>query len=384
MAGIYLHIPYCRQACSYCDFHFVTSLKHKNDFVGALISEIYLRKDFFSPESPDLAHQRNPLSTLYFGGGTPSLLTSEDIREILRALKENFNFWEEAEITLEGNPDDLSPTKLGELRSAGINRLSIGIQSFRDEDLRLLNRSHDAESAKRVIKNAQNAGFNNLTLDLIYGIPGLNMKSWEENVNRAIDTGVPHISAYTLTVEPKTLLHHQVEKKHITLPAEEEVAAQYFRMIEWLKMAGIEQYELSNFALPGYESIHNSSYWQEKPYLGLGPSAHSFSGNRRSWNISNNASYLRALEAKELPEAGFEILSQNDRANERLLTRLRLREGINISDFQNDFGIDLINKEAIVIQLWIKNDWAELSKTHLKLSPAGLILSNSLIGELFT
>lgn len=376
MAGIYVHIPFCRKACTYCDFHFSTNLSRKGDLAQAIALEAELRKGFF-PDS-------SPLDTLYFGGGTPSLLDHEELRVVLDALHRHFSFRQDFEFTLECNPDDLDERVLGMLSEAGVNRLSIGVQSFREPDLKLMNRSHDAGQARESIELARKMGFDNLTVDLIYGIPGLSDGEWKENVRTLIEMGAPHVSAYALTVEEKTVLERQVEKGAVEMPSDEVYQGQYLALVELLEAAGYEHYELSNFALPGWRSRHNSSYWFGEPYLGLGPSAHSFQGTNRSWNVANNARYLKAVEKGELPVEEEEKLTEKERGNEYLLTRMRLREGLKLEVFQKAFGRDLMGENGKYILKQVDEGNAEMENGWLRLTPKGLLLSNAIIGELFS
>ena len=328
MAGLYLHIPFCRQACVYCDFHFSTSLKYREPMVNAILREMELQKDFFKGET---------LQSLYFGGGTPSVLEHEEIVALVQRAFKTFRWAADPEITLEANPDDLSQEKLTQLKAAGINRLSIGVQSFRDSDLQFMNRSHNAEQSISCLQNARQAGFNNITLDLIYGLPNMDDEAWKDQVRQALNLGVPHISSYALTVEPRTALHHKIEKGEHP-PLDEEQAARQFKILwEMLDKAGFEHYEVSNFARPGFRARHNSSYWQGRPYLGVGPSAHSFRAMHRYWNVSNNALYRKAIEKGELAQE-YEELSEKDRFNEYLMTALRTREGLNLLEIEKTFA----------------------------------------------
>ncbi|MEM7656197.1 MAG: radical SAM family heme chaperone HemW, partial [Bacteroidota bacterium] len=288
MPGVYLHIPYCRKACTYCDFQFLTQLKQKGEMAQALAQEAALRQDFFG--------QAVELDTLYIGGGTPSVLSPEELETLLTQVQQIFPLKAGGELTLEANPDDLTQPYLEALQTAGVNRLSIGIQSFDAEDLRQMNRSHTAEQAMACVNLAKDAGITNVSVDLIFGLPGRNLSDWEANVQQAIELGVPHLSVYALSVEQKTVLHHQVEKGKVVLPGDESYAAQFLHAHEWLTAAGYEHYELSSYALPGMRSRHNSSYWKGEPYLGLGPSAHAYDGQQRYWNLANNARYLQHLQ----------------------------------------------------------------------------------------
>jgi oxygen-independent coproporphyrinogen-3 oxidase len=352
MAGIYLHIPFCRQACHYCNFHFSTSLTRINDFVTALLKEMELRKDYIGSE---------PVETIYFGGGTPSLLEKEELERIMEGLRAHFTIAPGAEITLEANPDDVDfavgpATRTGSRgpdawRQAGINRLSIGIQSFFEEDLRWMNRAHNAGQAMTSIRLAQEQGFDNISIDLIYGGPTLPDDHWRQNVETALGLQIPHLSCYALTVEPKTALDkmiHQHKKQDVD---PEDQARQFLLLMDWTAAAGYEHYEISNFAQPGRRSRHNSSYWQGKTYLGLGPSAHSYNGASREWNVANNATYIAALTGVDatdeaggsvLAEGGFraekEVLTPVQRLNEYIMISLRTMEGCDLDVVARRFG----------------------------------------------
>jgi oxygen-independent coproporphyrinogen III oxidase len=375
VAGIYLHIPFCRKACTYCDFHFSTNVSRMSEMADAIVHEVTLRKDFFAAATP--------IDTVYFGGGTPSLLHSNDLGRILDTLRREFFISPQAEITLEANPDDLDLKKLNELRDLGINRLSIGVQSFREEDLQLLNRSHNAKQSLQAVRDAQEVGFENITLDLIYGIPGSGMEAWEENIQQVIALKVPHVSAYSLTVEPKTALHHQIAKGKIHPEPDEAHVTQYFRLIDALATAGIHQYELSNFARDGFRSRHNSAYWKGAYYLGLGPSAHSFNGESRSWNVSNNARYLVAMQSNDPAIGQVETLSATDQLNEYLMTQLRIVEGVDLDLLRERWQFDLLSEEADVVQSLLKNGWAVLADSQLRLTRQGFMVSDSIISDLF-
>lgn len=375
MAGIYVHIPFCRKACTYCDFHFSTNLSRKAEMVEAISREASLRKDFFAT--------KKPLDTLYFGGGTPSLLQKEDWETLLSNLHHEFDFKEGFEFTVECNPDDLTQENLLTLRETGVNRLSIGVQSFRDEDLQLMNRSHNAGQARNSILWAREAGFENLTADLIYGMPNMDLNTWQENVETMLSLGVNHISAYALTVEEKTALSYQVEKGAVQIPEDETYEEHYFLLIDLLKAAGFEQYELSNFALPGHLSKHNSSYWHGEPYLGLGPSAHSFQGNTRLWNLANNAHYIQKIQKDELPAESSEELSAKDQVNEYLLTHLRLSQGIDLNELQEKHGHDLMKASRPEIEVYQEEGLMVREGPNLRLTRSGKMLSNAIISELF-
>lgn len=317
MAGLYIHIPFCKQACIYCDFHFSTLQKDRAAMSKAIIAEAALRKNYL---------QGHALDSLYFGGGTPSVLPLEDIHALIEAIDDLFGIKEGAEICLEANPDDLSEDYLKGLAASPVNRLSIGIQSFKAEHLEFMNRAHSAEEAKHCLQLLPDYGFDNYSIDLIYGLPNQSNKDWEWQLEHLKTFQVPHFSAYALTVESKTKLAHLEAKGK--LKVEEERAAEHFKILQdFAKREGFEHYELSNFAKPGCRAIHNGNYWEGKPYLGLGPAAHSFNGRQRSWNVSNNALYLKAIEAGKLA-FDQEELSERDQFNEMIMTRLRLLDGI--------------------------------------------------------
>jgi oxygen-independent coproporphyrinogen III oxidase len=331
MAGIYIHIPFCRQACHYCDFHFSTSLKTKDAFIEALRKEVELRKDYLSGEE---------IQTVYFGGGTPSLLSYSDLSEIFEVIYRFHSVNRSAEITLEANPDDLTGQKLDELRIAGINRLSIGIQSFSDADLRFMNRLHTGEEAFDSVRRSQDKGFLNISIDLIYGVPTAGDGQWISNLEKAFLLGVPHISAYCLTVEEGTALEKFIKRKKVPDVDETRSVAQFRILMEEMEKQSYEQYEISNFCKEGAYSRHNSSYWKGDKYLGLGPSAHSFDGNSRQWNVSNNHAYIRSVQQMIIP-AGKEELTNAQRYNEYILTSLRTVWGCDRSVLRQRFGEDV-------------------------------------------
>jgi oxygen-independent coproporphyrinogen-3 oxidase len=333
MSGIYLHIPFCKQACHYCDFHFSTSLKKKDAMISALKTELVLRRN----ELKD-----TPIETIYFGGGTPSILSVDDLQLLIHTIYENYSVIDHPEITLEANPDDLMPSRAQSIdifqsyRNIGINRLSIGIQSFFEDDLKTMNRAHNAQEAKKCLSLATRH-FDNITIDLIYGIPNMSLEKWEQNLQMAFDFGVPHISSYALTVEAKTALDSFIKKG--TYPSlDENLASQHFEhLVKRTQEEGFVHYEISNFGKSKYLSKHNTSYWQGKSYLGIGPSAHSFNGTQRSWNIANNSKYIKSLEANVLPSE-IETLTKNDRFNEYVMTGLRTIWGISLNKVEADFG----------------------------------------------
>ena len=331
MAGIYIHIPFCKQACHYCDFHFSTNTKKKNELLAAICSEIELRKSEISV----------PIKTIYFGGGTPSLLNKEEIDLLIGEVYKNFEVEENIEVTLEANPDDLTKGKLYQLSKTKVNRLSIGVQSFFEEDLTLMNRAHNAIEAKECLTMATQY-FDNISVDLIYGIPGLDDKRWKENLDTIVAFGIPHVSCYALTVEPKTVLKKLIKNGKIAPVSEINSHRQYLILLDKMKKEGYVNYEFSNFGKQGCFSENNTAYWQGKSYLGLGPSAHSFDGNIRSWNISNNIQYINQIQIGKLP-IERETLSKTDQYNEYLMTGLRTMSGVSLNKVKNNFGIKYLD-----------------------------------------
>jgi len=325
VAGIYLHIPFCKQACHYCNFHFSTSLRLKKNLLSALKKEVMGRQGYLDPHAP--------IESIYLGGGTPSLLTEAELTDLFELLFDTFRVAPDAEITLEANPDDLSPQKVAALRRSPVNRLSIGLQSFSDEDLHFFNRAHTAAESHACLERVLAAGFEDLTVDLIYGATTTSDARWKANVEAVLTHGIRHLSCYALTVEPRTALAYQIEKGRTPPPDEEQVARQFEWLVERMEQAGYEHYEISNFARPGHRARHNSNYWLGRPYLGLGPSAHSFDGLSRQWNLANNARYIRALESgrdwDQLEGVVWEreMLGADQRYNEYVLTRLRTAWG---------------------------------------------------------
>ena len=334
MAGLYIHIPFCKKACYYCDFHFVANLKNMNSVINSIITEIEQRsyewKDF-------------NFDTIYFGGGTPSVLRINDIETIVNAIYKNYNIAPNPEFTFETNPDDLTLEYLKSLSNyTPINRLSIGIQSFQDDILKFLNRRHDGKQAIESIKNARLSGFENITIDLIYGIPGLGNENWKKNVMVPVELELPHLSSYHLSIEPKTVFG-VMQKKHKLNPVNEECSIeQYNILIETLNVAGFEHYEISNFAKNNQYSKHNSSYWKNIPYIGIGPSAHSYDGNSRRWNISNNTIYSQSKTNSNSSIFETEILTQTDMFNDYILTRLRTVWGADLTEIRTAFGEEFV------------------------------------------
>lgn len=373
MAGVYLHIPFCRQACHYCDFHFSTSRQKVDDMVAAMVKEIELRKEFLKDRS---------LSTVYFGGGTPSLLTVTQLNTLLLELSRHFTFLENAEITLEANPDDISAATLKEWKSAGINRLSIGVQSFSDEDLRFMNRAHSAAEAVAAIRLAREMDFRNLTIDLIYGTPTMNDEMWQNNLAMLKEFDLPHFSSYALTVEPRTALAQFVRNRIVAMPEEEQAAAQFHQLMQWARENGYEHYEISNFAKPGRYSRHNTAYWQGEHYLGIGPSAHSFNGQERSWNIRNNPEYIRAITTDEIPTEK-ESLTVEQRYNEYVMTALRTQWGIQRDVVGKKFGEDALSHLEEKLLRVKSNSWIADNGTQILLTDAGKLFADHIASELF-
>ena len=368
MAGIYIHIPFCKQACHYCNFHFSTSLRYKNELIAALLKEIELRRDYFANET---------IETVYFGGGTPSLCTIDEITRILERVSTNFQVIAEAEITLEANPDDITELKLTEWQKAGVNRLSIGIQSFFDDDLRWMNRAHTAQQA---IANLQLATrqFSNITVDLIYGLPGLSNQKWKQNVERVIAFDIPHLSCYALTVEPKTPLHKLIQHQKADDVNPDKQSEQFLLLMQWLTTAGYEHYEISNFAKRGFRSRHNSSYWQRKKYIGFGPSAHSFDGNTRWWNVANNRNYIESINKGIVPFEK-EVLTTTQKLNEYIMTSLRTMEGLDLS------VLDETERQKLqtTSKKYIETGLIKTESTFLRLTNEGKLLADGIAADLF-
>jgi oxygen-independent coproporphyrinogen III oxidase len=378
VAGLYLHIPYCKQACSYCDFYFSTVRKSQGAFVEALVREIALRKTFFQPTSA--------LSTVYLGGGTPSLVSPRELDYIFEAIHKHYTLLPEAEITLEANPDDITPEALRAWQAVGINRLSIGVQSFLEADLQLMRRAHTAQQAESCVLLAQDMGFANISIDLIYHLPGRTLPDWIINVDQAMALGTQHLSCYGLTVEPRTLLAHQIAKGELALPPDELFSAQYLALVQRAGAKGYSHYEVASFAQPGFHSRHNSAYWHRQPYLGLGPSAHSFDGARtRSWNLADLHSYNEALQAGSLPAGGHEHLSPAQVWNECLLTGLRTAAGFCATHISERHGLQVllapwlaIAQEVIAyIEAEDLGSWTEATGT-LQLQEIGMLQADRL------
>lgn len=373
MAGLYFHIPFCKQACYYCDFHFSTNQELKGELVKALVKELHLQKDFLNDEV---------INTVYFGGGTPSLLKREELQTLLNTIRELHRLNPSAEITLEANPDDLNDETLAELKQAGINRLSIGMQTFHNDLLRFMNRAHDAATAIQVMHNARQTGFDNISIDLIYAIPGQDNTRWEEDIRQALALNPEHLSCYSLTIEEKTVFGKWSAIGKLKMVEDDMAAHQLDVLMNALDKAGYMHYEISNFAKPGFYSRHNSSYWKQEKYLGIGPSAHSFDGVIRQFNVANNHVYIKAITKNEIP-AEKEILTIENKINEYILTTLRTQWGTDFSRLKQDFNMDLLEQNSAYIQQLVERDLALLTKSVLTLTRKGKLLADKIASDLF-
>ncbi|MGE8553922.1 MAG: radical SAM family heme chaperone HemW [Chryseobacterium jejuense] len=371
---IYIHIPFCKQKCSYCNFHFSTSLNFKDEMLRAMKTEIQLRKDEL---------QNRSLKSLYFGGGTPSILSVDEINSLIDEVLHHFSFEKDIEITLEANPDDLDKNFLKQLAGTPVNRLSIGTQSFFEEDLKLMNRAHTASEAEGSIKHAQDFGFENLSIDLIYGSPTSNLEIWKENLHKTIALEVPHISSYALTVEPKTALDNWISKGKVKSPKEEEQNREFYYLSDFLKDHGFEHYEVSNFAKPGFYSRHNSSYWKYQEYLGIGPSAHSYNGfDVRSWNVANNQQYIKKLNTKLLAKEE-EILSKEDQFNEMIMIGLRTIWGVDLTSLKDKFDDRFLEYFQNDIKQKIEEGILVIENNHLKIPEKHWFMADGIASDLF-
>ena len=373
MAGIYIHIPYCRQKCHYCNFYSVASQASMPVMIKAICREIELQQSY--PEG-------KTIETIYFGGGTPSLLAQGMLAEIMGSLRKQFTVSAEAEITLEANPDDITVEKLQEWKSAGINRLSVGIQSFRDEDLQYLNRVHSAFKARECIQLARESGFDNLTIDLIFGIPTLTDKAWLSNIKTATNLEIPHISAYALTVEPKTALEVMIRKGKAAPVDEQQLAHHFEILIKEMKAKGYLHYEISNYCLPGQFARHNTAYWNGETYLGLGPSAHSYNGKTRQWNVSVIKEYLESIGNNIIPSE-LEILSREQQYNEFVMTGMRTMWGCNSNEIEQKFGKPFSDNFTNNIAPWIEKKCISKSGEQYTLTPKGILLADGITSDLF-
>ena len=387
MAGIYIHIPFCKQACNYCNFHFSTSLKLKDELIVALVKEIELT---LGPSATtDLPNsltifkeEKEDIETLYFGGGTPSILDINDLQLLFTALRKKFIFSADTEITLEANPDDITPAKLILWKQAGINRLSVGIQSFIEEELVWMNRAHTAAESLQCIDEIKQAGFTNFSVDLIYGSPLLSDEDWKRNVAIVIEKNIPHISCYALTVEPKTALDKMITQHKKDPVDAEKQAKQFLLLMEWMQTAGYEHYEISNFAKSGMRSKHNSSYWQGKKYYGFGPSAHAFDGKKRQWNIANNALYIQSLKNNTIPFEA-EILTSTQQLNEYIMTSLRTMEGLSLLIVEEKFGIKIKTDLQLISKKWEVGGKLICSEEKIVLTKEGKLFADGIAADLF-
>lgn len=373
MAGIYIHIPFCKQACNYCNFYFSTSLEHKNELIEALLQEIEHRKDYLESKQID---------TIYFGGGTPSLLSGDELEKIFDKILSTFDVHPLAEITLEANPDDLHKEKLKAFKQSPINRFSIGIQSFMDDDLQYMNRAHTSIEAIESIYRTQDAGFENISIDLIYGTPTLSNSNWNNNILKAINTQVPHISAYALTVEQHTKLDTLIRKKILAPVDEVKSSEQFIHMIELLETNAFEQYEISNFCKNEQISKHNSSYWKGIPYIGIGPSAHSFDGRSRSWNPSSNMKYVQGIRTK-MDDRTTEVLTRHDVLNEQIMTGIRTKWGINLMMIENTYGKEVVEEMQYNLQENAQQSWYRIENNVLTLTKEGKLFADKIASDLF-
>ncbi|WP_409415387.1 radical SAM family heme chaperone HemW [Flavobacterium sp. PS2] len=379
MSGIYIHIPFCKQACNYCDFHFSTSMKKKEDMVLAIAKEITMRKNEF--ELLNSTGNENQIETIYFGGGTPSVLSNEEINFLISEIYKNYKVVDNPEITLEANPDDLSKDRIIELSKSPINRLSIGIQSFFEDDLKMMNRAHNSVEAKKCLEEATKY-FDNISLDLIYGVPGMSNEKWKHNIETALSFGIPHISSYALTVEPKTALSKLIQTGKVAKPNDEVASAHFMILVETLEANGFIHYELSNFGKENYFSKNNSAYWLGKKYIGVGPSAHSYDGVSRSWNVSNNSLYLKSIQDNQLPNE-VEILSVSDRYNEYIMTGLRTIWGVSLDRIEKEFGTNYLVYLKKQVEKFLNDELVSIENNILKPTAKGKFLTDGIASDLF-
>lgn len=374
MAGIYIHIPFCLQACHYCDFHFSTSLKNKLELLLAIEKELIVRKNYLS--------KGELINSIYFGGGTPSILSREELSRIFDTIYSNYNISESAEITLEANPEDLNSEKLRALKNTPVNRFSIGVQSFFEDDLKFMNRAHSVQKAVASVKGAQDAGFENISIDLIYGTPTLSDEKWKQNLQTAFDLKVKHISSYCLTVEEKTALHKFVQIGKVKNVDEEKSATQFEILLEAMQKNNFVQYEISNFCSNNFYSQHNSNYWLKKKYLGVGPSAHSYNEVSRQWNIKNNGLYVKGVDENKL---NFEIetLTPSQNYNEYIMTGLRTMWGISLSHIENVFGKDVLIHCKNEANKYSNSGYIDEKNNCIFLTSKGKLLADKIAADLF-
>ncbi|WP_370088876.1 radical SAM family heme chaperone HemW [Ekhidna sp.] len=372
MAGIYIHIPFCRQACHYCDFHFSTNLKTQGEMVKSIATEIRNRKDYLN----------EPVKTIYFGGGTPSLLNVQQLHHLLQTISDNFKVVDGAEVTLEANPEDLTLEKSKMLLASGINRLSIGMQTFDETKLQWMNRAHSSTEARKAYENVRKAGFKNISLDLIYAIPDHDQSAWETDIKSITELQPEHISMYGLTIEEKTVFGKWEEQDKLVQVPEDEAANQYLYAIDYLKDSGYIQYEVSNFGKEGFYSRHNNAYWAGVPYLGVGPGAHSFDGSSRRFNVRNNARYIKAIN-EGLSFSETEILSETQRLNEQILTQLRTAKGLDLETFEKSSGKSLAQLHAAFIDEMRQKELIEIEDNCLRLKPLGFLVADEIALRMF-
>ena len=384
MSGIYLHIPFCKSKCAYCNFFSLVTEKKMDDYVSALKKEIINRKSYLGDDV---------VKTIYFGGGTPSLLPIKYVEEILDLLHENYNIISNPEVTLEINPDTIDKDKMMSLKRLGVNRMSVGIQSFNDDDLRYLGRRHDSRHALQVLDDLSSVGFDRITLDLIYGMPTLTEEKWNHNLDIFFSTGISHLSAYALTVEPKTILGQKIEKEELQEVSEEETIRHYNILVERTKENGFEHYEISNFAKEGCRSQHNSIYWQDVKYLGLGPSAHSYDGDSRQWNVSNLTKYIQFVNADIDTDTDAdtdmgryyerEILSKEDKFNEYVMTSLRTSWGCNVDKIEHDYGKSYARHFLKNVKKYLDSGIMLMKNNNFILTDEGMLFADGIAAELF-
>lgn len=384
MSGIYLHIPFCKSKCAYCNFFSLVTEKKMDDYVSALKKEIINRKSYLGDDV---------VKTIYFGGGTPSLLPIKYVEEILELLHENYNIISNPEVTLEINPDTIDKDKMMALKHLGVNRMSVGIQSFNDDDLRYLGRRHDSRHALQVLDDLSGVGFDRITLDLIYGMPTLTEEKWNHNLDIFFSTGISHLSAYALTVEPKTILGQKIEKEELQEVSEEDTIRHYNILVERTKENGFEHYEISNFAKEGCRSQHNSIYWQDVKYLGLGPSAHSYDGDSRQWNVSNLTKYIQFVNADIDTDTDAdtdmghyyerEILSKEDKYNEYVMTSLRTSWGCNIDKIERDYGESYTHNFLKNIKKYLDSGIMLMKNNNFILTDEGMLFADGIAADLF-
>lgn len=372
MSGIYIHIPFCKKACHYCNFYFSTNQNSKSAFIRAVCKELALRKQEYKTEE---------IQSIYFGGGTPTVLDVSELNTILQTVYEHYKVSNTPEITLEANPDDLNTENIKALSNTKINRLSIGIQSFHESDLTAMNRAHNAAEAKKCLEIATTY-FDNITIDLLFGMPTMSVEQWRQNLQTAFGFGIKHLSCYALTVEPKTALEHFINKGSHP-PMDDELSAKHFEvLLEETLTQGLTHYETCSFGLPDYFSRHNTSYWLGKAYMGVGPSAHSFDGKIRSWNISNTTKYIKSLETNQRPYES-EVLSVENRFNEYIMTGLRTIWGISLEKIETDFGVEIKTQLLKNSEKYRTSKMLILEDNYLKITKTGKFLSDGIASDLF-